>query len=57
MADIVVIGGGIAGISAAAHLSEHADVVLVEQEPVLAYHTTGRSASMMRCMWRDWFST
>lgn len=46
MADIVVIGGGIAGISAAAHLSKHADVVLVEQEPVLAYHTTGRSASL-----------
>jgi D-arginine dehydrogenase len=43
---IVVIGRGIAGVSTAAELAAHADVVLVERETVLAYHTTGRSAAM-----------
>lgn len=43
---IVVIGGGIAGISIAAELSGRAAVDLVEQEPQLAHHTTGRSAAM-----------
>jgi D-arginine dehydrogenase len=42
----VVIGGGIAGVSAAAHLAPHATVTLVEMEPTLAYHTSGRSAAM-----------
>ena len=46
MPDIVVIGGGIAGMSVAALLSQRAEVTLVEQESVLAYHTTGRSASL-----------
>lgn len=47
MADIVVIGGGIAGISAAAELAmAGADVVLLEAEKQLAYHTTGRSAAL-----------
>jgi D-arginine dehydrogenase len=44
--DIVVIGGGIAGISAAAHLSAYGAVTLVEKESVLAYHSTGRSAAL-----------
>lgn len=34
-----------AGVSAAAHLSSHGSVILVEAEPGLAYHTTGRSAA------------
>ncbi|MFW2382399.1 MAG: NAD(P)/FAD-dependent oxidoreductase [Acidimicrobiales bacterium] len=43
---IVVIGGGIAGVSAAAFLAEGgANVTLVERESTLAYHTTGRSAA------------
>lgn len=46
MTDFVVIGGGIAGVSAAAHLAPHGSVVLLEQEPSLAYHTTGRSAAL-----------
>ena len=44
--DFVVIGGGIAGVSAAAHLAPHGSVTLVEMEPALAYHPTGRSAAL-----------
>lgn len=44
-ADFLVIGGGIAGVSAAAHLAPHGSVTLLEQESSLAYHTTGRSAA------------
>ncbi len=44
--DVVVIGGGIAGVAAAAHLAEGgARVALVERETALAQHTTGRSAA------------
>jgi D-arginine dehydrogenase len=46
---IVVIGGGIAGVSAAYALAEHASqpsVTLIEAEPQLAHHTTGRSAAL-----------
>lgn len=47
MADVIVIGGGIAGISAAAELAlAGADVTLLEAERQLAYHTTGRSAAL-----------
>jgi D-arginine dehydrogenase len=44
--DIVVIGGGMAGASIAAHLSEHASVRLLEMEPQPGYHSTGRSAAL-----------
>lgn len=44
--DVLVIGGGIAGVSVAAHLAEQRTVLLVEAEPQLAYHTTGRSAAV-----------
>ena len=52
MADtrVVVIGGGIAGVSAAWALLEAPDppdVVLVEAESQLAHHTTGRSAAQL----------
>ncbi len=49
----VVIGGGIAGVSAAHALSgarvdgRAVDVILVEAERVLAHHTTGRSAAQL----------
>ena len=46
MIDFVVIGGGIAGVSAAAHLAPHGSVTLLEAESSLAYHTTGRSAAL-----------
>ena len=44
---VVVIGGGIAGVSAAYHVaSTGAQVVLIEQEAALAFHSTGRSAAL-----------
>ena len=44
--DIVVIGAGIAGATAAAHLSPHRRVALIEAEESAGYHTTGRSAAL-----------
>lgn len=46
MNDILVIGGGIAGVSAAARLSADADVTLLEMEDALGYHASGRSAAL-----------
>ena len=46
MTDFAVIGGGIAGVAAAAHLASHGSVTLFEMESSLAYHTTGRSAAL-----------
>jgi D-arginine dehydrogenase len=45
--DILVIGGGIAGLSAAATLSGHARVVVLEAEEQIGYHSSGRSATML----------
>jgi len=44
-ADIVVIGGGIAGASVAAELSNQCSVIVLERETQPAYHATGRSAA------------
>lgn len=44
--DIIVIGAGIAGASAAYALSDHASVLLLEREDQPGYHTTGRSAAV-----------
>ena len=46
MSDVIVIGGGIAGVSAAARLSAHATVTLIEGEDSLGYHASGRSAAL-----------
>ncbi|MEJ2401610.1 MAG: FAD-binding oxidoreductase [Xanthomonadales bacterium] len=43
--DIIVIGAGIAGASAAAELAADARVVLFEMEPQPGYHASGRSAA------------
>jgi D-arginine dehydrogenase len=45
--DILVIGGGIAGLSAAAALSRHARVAVLEAEEQVGYHSSGRSATMV----------
>src|SRR5258707_9823276 len=44
-ADILVIGGGIAGASAAYELAAQAKVILLERETHCGYHATGRSAA------------
>ena len=44
--DIIVIGGGISGVSLAARLAPHVRVCLLEAEPHLATHATGRSAAL-----------
>lgn len=44
--DVIVIGGGIAGMSLAYELAADRRVVVLEMEPTLGYHTTGRSAAM-----------
>lgn len=46
MTDVIIIGGGIAGISAAARLSKHAQVIVLEAESALGYHASGRSAAL-----------
>ncbi len=45
-ADIVVIGAGIAGASAAYELAKAGSVLLLEREDRPGYHTTGRSAAV-----------
>jgi len=45
-ADFIVIGGGIAGLSAGARLAAHGSVMLLEQESALGYHASGRSAAL-----------
>jgi D-arginine dehydrogenase len=45
--DILVIGGGIAGLSVAAALSRHARVTVLEAEEQIGYHSSGRSATMV----------
>lgn len=45
-ADILVIGGGIAGISAAARMAADAKVIVLERESAIGYHSTGRSAAI-----------
>ncbi len=44
--DALVIGGGIAGATAAFHLSIERRVGLVEAEEAAGYHTSGRSAAL-----------
>jgi D-arginine dehydrogenase len=45
--DILVIGGGIAGLSAAAELAKLAKVTVLEAEEQLGFHSSGRSATML----------
>ena len=51
MNDFLVIGGGIAGLSAGARLAAHGRVVVVEAEPALGYHASGRSAALFEAFY------
>ena len=44
--DVIVIGGGMAGVSIGSELSATLRVVVLDMEATLAFHTTGRSAAM-----------
>jgi D-arginine dehydrogenase len=67
--DIVVIGAGIAGLSAAAELAPSCSVAVVEMESMPAHHATGRSAALyipsygppairrLTSASREWFDT
>jgi D-arginine dehydrogenase len=44
--DVIVIGAGMAGASAAAFLAPHRRVAMLEMEDAPGYHTTGRSAAL-----------
>ena len=44
--DVLIIGGGIAGLSAAARLAPFARVIVLERESQLSYHASGRSAAV-----------
>lgn len=46
MDDFLIIGGGIAGTSAGARLAALGRVTLLEAEPALGYHASGRSAAL-----------
>ena len=44
-ADFLIVGGGVAGLSAGARLARHGRVVVIEGEEALGYHASGRSAT------------
>ena len=44
-ADFLIIGGGVAGLSAGARLARHGRVILLEAEEAVGYHSSGRSAT------------
>ena len=46
-ADVIVIGGGMAGISVASRLAEDLKVVVLEAEKQIGHHSTSRSAAML----------
>ena len=44
--DVLVVGGGMAGVSIGCELAADRRVAVLDMEPTLAFHTTGRSAAM-----------
>lgn len=51
--EIAIVGGGVAGLSAAALLAPHARVTLLEREPLLASHASGSNAAIHRPLEHD----
>ena len=52
-ADVIVVGGGVAGLSVAALLAQHARVLLLEREPLLASQASGNNAAIHRPLEHD----
>ncbi len=46
MIDFLVIGAGVAGLSAGARLSQHGTVTVLEAEHAIGFHASGRSAAL-----------
>ena len=46
-ADFLVVGGGIAGLSAASALAAHGKVIILEAEEQVGFHSSGRSAALL----------
>jgi D-arginine dehydrogenase len=44
-ADFLIIGGGVAGLSAGAALARHGRVIVLEAEEAVGFHSSGRSAT------------
>ncbi|HEV2867099.1 MAG TPA: FAD-dependent oxidoreductase [Allosphingosinicella sp.] len=44
-ADFLIVGGGVAGLSAGARLARHGRVIVLEAEAALGFHSSGRSAT------------
>jgi glycine/D-amino acid oxidase-like deaminating enzyme len=44
-ADVLIVGGGIAGAGAAYEMAAFASVIVLERESHCGYHATGRSAA------------
>jgi D-arginine dehydrogenase len=44
--DVIVVGAGIAGATAGAHLAADHKVALIEAEEIAGFHSTGRSAAL-----------
>lgn len=45
--DILIIGGGVAGLSAGAALAPHGKVIVLEAEEAVGFHSSGRSATLL----------
>ena len=45
IADFLIVGGGVAGLSAGARLAPHGRVVVLEAEEAVGYHSSGRSVT------------
>lgn len=59
-ADIVIVGGGAAGLATAYHLAAHPDagrVVLIERNPLLAAESSAHNAAILRTLDEDVLQT